>query len=131
MHRLLSVGQRLLRAIGRLASSGAKGSPRLSVDVERTAAEQAQGVAHELLRIARLGGTEADFRREASRVLEEAGALAGLTIVPRDEFSVARGRVDSVYNRLIIEYKRPGVIHESIQRRANQEVIRQVKDYIL
>ena len=103
----------------------------MSVEVEAIAAEQARGVAVELLRIAKRGGTEADFRREAARLLEEAGARAGLTIVPRDEFSVARGRVDSVYNRLVLEYKRPGVIRESNEGARNQDVIQQVKDYIL
>jgi methylase of polypeptide subunit release factors len=103
----------------------------VSVEVETIAAEQARGVAEELLRIAKRGGTEADFRREAARLLEEAGARAGLTIVPRDEFSVARGRVDSVYNRLVLEYKRPGVIRESNEGARNQEVVQQVKDYIL
>lgn len=103
----------------------------MTVEIERIAAEQARSVAGELLRIAKRGGTEADFRREAARLLEESGIQAGLTIVPREEFSVARGRVDSVYNRLVLEYKRPGVIRESNEGRSNQEVIRQVKDYIL
>lgn len=103
----------------------------MSIEIERIAAEQAHGVAEELLRIAKRGGTEADFRREAARLLDEAGALTGLTIIPRDEFSVARGRVDSVYNRLILEYKRPGVIRETNWGRSNQDVIKQVKDYIL
>jgi len=103
----------------------------MSAEVERIAAEAARGVATELLRIAAHGGTEADFRREAARLLEETAARAGLTIVPRDEFSVARGRVDSVYNLLVLEYKRPGVIRESNEGRSNQLVIDQVKDYIL
>ncbi|MBI1865342.1 MAG: hypothetical protein HYR98_06405, partial [Nitrospirae bacterium] len=103
----------------------------MSVEVETIAAEQARGVAEELLRIAKRGGTEADFRREAARLLEETGARAGLTIVPRDEFSVARGRVDSVYNRLVLEYKRPGAIRESNEGRSNRDVIQQVKGYIL
>jgi hypothetical protein len=101
----------------------------VSVEVETIAAEQARAVAEELRRIAKRGGTEAGFRREAAQLLEQAGARAGLTIVPRDEFSVARGRVDSVYNRLVLEYKRPGVIRES--SRSNGAVIQQVKDYIL
>lgn len=103
----------------------------MSAEVESIAAEQAKGVANELLSIAKRGGTEADFRREAARLLEDAGARAGLTIVPRDEFSVARGRVDSVYNRLVLEYKRPGVVRDSNKGRGNQDVIKQVKDYIL
>jgi len=103
----------------------------MCVDVEAVAAEEARGVAAKLLRFAKKGGTEADFRREAAQIFEEASARAELTIVPRDEFSVARGRVDSLYNRLILEYKRPGVIHESNEGRSNQAVINQVKNYIL
>ncbi|MDD5483199.1 MAG: N-6 DNA methylase [Kiritimatiellae bacterium] len=101
------------------------------VNMERTAAEQATSVAKALVETARHGGTEADFRREAARILEDAGLSAGLTIVPRDEFSVARGRVDSVYNRLVLEYKRPGILKNSNRTAVNVQVIQQVKDYIL
>src|SRR2546425_7877706 len=99
------------------------------MDPERIAAELAPTVAASIVRVAKLGGTEADFRREAARILEEAGAKAELIILPRDEFSVARGRVDSVYNRLILEYKRPGILASSNEGRANQSVIQQVRDY--
>jgi len=103
----------------------------MTVDIEKIAAEQAPLVAKEMLEAARRGGTEADFRREAARILEQTGSVAGLSIVPRDEFSVARGRVDSVYNRLVLEYKRPGIIRATNEGRSNQDVIQQVKDYIL
>ncbi len=100
-------------------------------DIDRIAAEQARIVARELLEAARRGGTEADFRREAAFILDRTGSVAGLTVVPRDEFTVACGRVDSLYNRLILEYKKPGVLAASNSNRANQAVIQQVKDYIL
>ncbi len=103
----------------------------MSIEIESIAAKQARSVARELLQAAHREGSEADFRREASRILEEAGTAAGLTIVPREEFSVARGRVDSVYNRLVLEYKRPGILRDSNRNRANQAAIQQVKDYIL
>ena len=101
------------------------------VDLERIANEQAETVARTLAEVAKRGGTEADFRREAARILEGTGLAAGLTIIPRDEFSVARGRVDSVYNRLVLEYKRPGVLKDSNRTAANAQVVQQVKDYIL
>lgn len=103
----------------------------MSVEVDTIAAQEARAVADELLRIANRGGTEADFRREAAQILEKVGDKAGLTIIPRDEFSVARGRVDSVYNRLVLEYKRPGVIRESTKGGSNLKVINQVKGYLL
>jgi len=101
----------------------------VSENLERIAAEQAPIIARELLNIARRGGTEADFRREAARILEDAGSAANLVLIPRDEFTVARGRVDSVYNRLVLEYKRPGVIKPA--NKGNASTIQQVKDYIL
>lgn len=103
----------------------------MSVELERIATEQAPSVARKLIQAAGKGGTEADFRREAAPILEEACATAGLVIVPRDEFSVARGRVDSVYNRLIIEYKRPDLLRATSDKRPNKEAIQQVKEYIL
>jgi hypothetical protein len=75
----------------------------VAVDPEAKSAELAPSVARELNQAAQRGGTEADFRREVARILENAGAAAGLPIVPKEEYSVARGRVDSVYNRLILE----------------------------
>jgi len=74
------------------------------------AAAEAPAVSRELRRIAKRGGTEADFRREAARVFEETASTVGLTIAPRDEYHVARGKVDSLYNRLVLEYKKPGLL---------------------
>lgn len=103
----------------------------MTIDIEKIVEEQSPAVAKALLQTANRGGTEADFRREAARILEEAGTAAKLTLVPRDEFTVARGRVDSLYNRLVLEYKRPGILRSSNDGRTNQDVIQQVKDYIL
>src|SRR5688572_21082049 len=100
-------------------------------DLDAIAAQEAPKVAAALRRLATRGGTEADFRREVARTLEDAGLPGGLTIVPRDEFSVACGRVDSLYNRLILEYKRPGALRASNEGRTNQLVIEQVKNYML
>lgn len=101
------------------------------MDKDKITAELAPNIARGISRVARQATNEADFRREAARILEDAGLMVGLTIIPRDEFSVARGRVDSVYNRLILEYKRPGIIKNSNATTANQTVIKQVKDYII
>jgi len=101
----------------------------MSIDLEKVAAEQAYRVAQDFLTIAARGGSEADLRREIARVLNDCCGIAGLTITPRDEFAVARGRVDSLYNRLILEYKRPGILKET--NKGNRDVIQQVKDYIL
>jgi hypothetical protein len=47
------------------------------------------------------------------------------------EAKLISGRADSVYNRLIIEYKKPGVLREKQDTTANRQVVKQVQNYIL
>jgi SAM-dependent methyltransferase len=51
--------------------------------------------------------TEADIRTETVRQLAFIEKEAGVKLEGRHEFTVASGRVDSVYQRVIIEYKNP------------------------
>ena len=58
--------------------------------------------------------TEADIRSAADRELLKVEQAAGITLEARHEFTVASGRVDSVYDRVIVEYKNPASKTESI-----------------
>ena len=51
-----------------------------------------------------------------------------LNFIQRDELVLANGRPDSVYNRLILEYKQPGVIKPNNAK--NRDVISRVQGYI-
>lgn len=51
-----------------------------------------------------------------------------LTFQQRDERQLANGRADTVFNRLILEYKKPGVIKENNEK--NRKLVDQVKHYI-
>ncbi|MBI4548382.1 MAG: N-6 DNA methylase [Ignavibacteriae bacterium] len=51
-----------------------------------------------------------------------------LNFEQRDELVLANGRPDSVYNRLILEYKKPGVIKPNNAK--NRDVISRVQGYI-
>ncbi len=82
----------------------------MNQDLERLADELGPRVATELVSAAREGVLEAQFRRAAERVFEEVASRAHLTVTPQMEYQVARGQVDAVYNRLIIEFKKPGAI---------------------
>jgi len=100
-------------------------------NTESIAASIAAHVARELIAVSNKETTEANFRREAARIIDEAAKKADLDIPPRDEYSVASGRVDSLYNKLIIEYKAPGRLKDSNEGRTNQDVISQTQGYIL
>ncbi len=99
--------------------------------LERIASRLSQSFAENLLASARPDRTEADFRREVARLLDEAAAEVQVPLNVREEYHVARGRADAVYNRLVIEYERPGTLSEKPSSRGNQHAIQQVKDYIL
>lgn len=103
----------------------------MSNNGQEAALRLAQRFAERLLSIARPEGTEADFRREVARLLDEAVAEVGVPLNVREEYHVARGRADAVYNRLVIEYERPGTLSEKLSAKGNQHAVQQVKDYIL
>ena len=103
----------------------------MPIDLEKTAKELAPEISRRLLAAADPKKTEADFRREAAIILDDAASRAGVVMTVRDEYQVARGRIDSVYNRLVIEYERPGVLRERNSSPGNKHAIEQVKDYIL
>ena len=100
------------------------------IDIEAVAAELGKDAAASLKRAAGSSVTEADFRREAAKIFDVAADKAGIELYQRDEYTVARGRLDSVYNRLIIEYKRPGVLKTNNSNAANQSVIQQLRGYM-
>ena len=75
--------------------------------------------------------TEADIRSAADRELLKVEQMAGITLEARHEFTVASGRVDSVYDRVIVEYKNPASKTESIGAsltdRGTAKILAQIK----
>jgi hypothetical protein len=73
---------------------------------------------------------ESDFRREIDKVLDAFCTEAKIDTHLHTEYKLARGRADAVFNRLIIEYKRPGVLGDSLEHSGTQSAIRQLKKYL-
>jgi hypothetical protein len=101
-----------------------------AIDISKIAAELAKDAATDLKRAAGSSATEADFRGRAAKVFSDAAEKAGIELYQRDEYTVAQKRLDSVYNRLIIEYKRPGILKTNNSNAANQSVIQQLRGYM-
>ncbi|MDR7520640.1 MAG: hypothetical protein QN131_15155 [Armatimonadota bacterium] len=72
---------------------------------------------------------EADFRRAIEPLLDKFCTEIGVTPLAHAECTLATGRADSVFNRLVIEYERPGVLKKSPDA-ATRHAIQQVRDYI-
>lgn len=99
-------------------------------DLDAKVRTLARALAGDLARAAESAGSEADFRRMASELISAAAEDAGVPIEHRDEVFVARGRADSVYNRFVLEYKRPGLLREQKNAVTNLAAVNQIQDYI-
>ena len=80
---------------------------------------------------AAMADKEEEIRIEAERQLAFIQREAGITLQGRHEFTVASGRVDSVYDRVIIEYKNPSSPSSRIGARGDspgaKKVVEQIK----
>lgn len=91
-------------------------------------ARKMENLLHELLP-QRLN--EAEFRRPIDRLLDDFCAEAGVPPLARVEYTLGTaGRADAVFNRLVIEYERPGVLSDRLTHRGTSHAVKQVEDYI-
>ena len=73
---------------------------------------------------------EADFRRPVEDALARFAEEAGVPLRAHHEYTLATGRADTVYNRLVVEYKRPGHLREAPSNRNNLAAVEQTKGYV-
>jgi hypothetical protein len=90
----------------------------------------ARTLGEQTLAAAQAAANEAGFRIPFQAAIAAAAQAVDLAIQPRDEFRLIEGRADTVYNRLVIEYERPGALRASNRHSGNGHAIQQVKDYI-
>jgi len=81
-------------------------------------------------KVAKPGVVEQTFRTAFQAGVCDAARDLGITLNAADEFRMIEGRADTVYNRLVIEYERPGFLKHYNKHGNNIHAIGQVKDYI-
>jgi len=96
---------------------------------DRVIVQWSQKILARLEEILPSRSTEADFRRKIDPLLEEFCTEVGVTPLAHAEYTLATGKADAVFNRLVIEYERPGVLKKSPDA-ATRHAIQQVKDYL-
>jgi len=99
-------------------------------DTETVLQTAAKTLAEQTLAAAARATNEAEFRIPFQAAIAEAARTIGAPIDPRDEFRLIEGRADTVYNRLVIEYERPGFLSVKKNTTNNQHAVQQAKDYI-
>ena len=69
--------------------------------------KKAAEFADQIKAAAAMADKEEEIRIEAERQLAFIEKASGIKLEGKHEFTIASGRADSVYNRVIIEYKNP------------------------
>jgi SAM-dependent methyltransferase len=96
---------------------------------DQVIAQWSQKIYERLREVLPSAPVEADFRRAMDPLLDEFCAEVGVTPLAHAEYTLATGRADAVFNRLVIEYERPGVL-KKIPDAATRHAIQQVKYYL-
>lgn len=73
---------------------------------------------------------EAEFERDANALIHEIARDMGVDLLQRQQYTLATGRADAVYNRFIIEYEPPGSLRANLSHGHTAHAVQQVKDYI-
>lgn len=75
-------------------------------------------------------GNEARFRSLFAQVIEPWANALDIPLLAREERTLATGRADATYNRLVIEYEAPGRLRDNCEHGATAHAIQQAKDYV-
>ncbi len=75
-------------------------------------------------------GNEARFRTLFAQIIEPWAQALDIPLLAREERTLATGRADATYNRLVIEYEAPGRLRDNVNHGATAHAIQQAKDYV-
>lgn len=73
---------------------------------------------------------EREFQTKVTRFIEGFATKVGVDLLFREEYTLATGRADAVYNRLIIEYEKPGSMRADLDHAHTRHAVNQVRRYI-
>ena len=80
--------------------------------------------------VARLDRNEREFQTAVTKHIESFANKVDVDLLFREEYTLATGRADAVYNRLVIEYERPGSMRLDLEHGHTRHAVDQVKKYI-
>ena len=91
---------------------------------------EAPAISREIERAAGESRNEAELRSRLHRILAEFAERNNVPLSTREELTVATGRLDTIYNHLIVEYKSPGVLRTTRYHKPTDDAIIQLRGYL-
>lgn len=95
--------------------------------IEEIITKQSNMVADQIKHAAKWAYSEEDLRIEVEKALEPFKREVKIPLEGRHEHTVGKGRADSIYDYVVIEYKKPGRPMDNENSQATKEVISQLK----
>ncbi len=74
---------------------------------------------------------EAEFEYALNKEIEKVAEVLNIQLLSKQQYTLATGRADAVYNRFIIEYEPPGSLRSNLNHGHTKHAVQQVKDYIV
>ena len=68
-------------------------------------------------RVAFQSHNEAEFERQVNNEIERLAKQLGVELLFREQYTLATGRADAVYNRFVIEYEPPGSLRDNLSHK--------------
>lgn len=75
-------------------------------------------------------GDEARFRTLFAQIIEPWANALDVPLLVQEERTLALGRADATYNRMVIEYEAPGRLRDKVDHGPTAHAIQQAKDYV-
>ena len=75
-------------------------------------------------------GNEARFRTLFAQIIEPWAQLLDIPLLVQEERTLATGRADATYNRMVVEYEAPGRLRENVEHGPTAHAIQQARDYV-
>ncbi len=99
-------------------------------DLDPLITEYARRLEHQLQELLPRKPVEKELQESLDHLLNEFCGEAGLNPLARQEYSLATGRADAIFNRMVIEYKQPGRLSERLSHEPTRQAVEQAKRYI-
>ncbi len=104
--------------------------PDRAIWLTQMAEEEAPRFADQVTADAKASRNEREFQTRVGRLLENFAQKVEVDLLIREEYIVATGRADAVYNRLIIEYEAPYSLRPNLAHGRTAHAVQQAMDYI-
>ena len=92
--------------------------------------QEAPGFFQSIVEARSSARNEREFQTRVTHHIEKFAENVGVDLLFREEYTLATGRADAVYNRLVIEYERPGSMRLNLSHGHTRHAVDQVKQYI-